>query len=468
MLLPEKREREYRFKLALRMVFPIFSFLFLFLFLTSTLIDANESLQTTFYFISILLFAFSIYFILFLIYKGFDERITEPVSRTFTREYLYKLLKTKTKSDYTLVLISIDNLYYINTRYGIKNGDIVLYKTIQYISKYLYNKNITNFPIGHIKGGDFIIGLEGKKEDYNTALELLSLKSSELKINDIEVNLSSAITDTSFSNNLEYMIENLFEMQEENKYRKKLRVSKNIDPNTLESYIIEAIKKESVDIMTQDVYENDIPVIQEYFIRLVDPQGKVLHPKSYMKIITKLGLTVEYDYLILQKSIATFLNKENMLFCISIHPTSLRNSTFLQKVKDIMENNPLVKDKIVFLLSESHYYSHIDRYNYTLQVLRKIGVKIAIDKLGSLHTSFLYLRDLDVDLVRFDSLYSKDVINSDYKSIVSGFNSMAQDKNIKTWLKMVQTEEVDSFAKTIGVNYRQGNILSELKKQESK
>jgi len=466
MLLPEKREREYRFKLALRMVLPIFSFLFLFF--TSTLIDANESLQTTFYFISILLFAFSIYFILFLIYKGFDERITEPVSKTFTREYLYKLLKIRIKSDYTLVLVSIDNLYYINTRYGIKNGDIVLYETVQYISEYLKNKNITSFPMGHIKGGDFIIGLEGKKEDYNTVLELLSLKSSELKLKDIEVNLSSAITDTSFSNNLEYMIENLFEIQEENKHKKNLRVSKNIDPNTLESYIIEAIKKESVDIMTQNIYENDIRVMQEYFIRLVDPQGKVLHPKSYMKIITKLGLMVEYDYLVLQKSITTFLNKENVLFCVSIHPTSLRNSVFLQKVKDILDNNPLVKGKIVFIISESHYYSHIDRYNYTLQVLRKIGVKIAIDKLGALHTSFLYLRDLDVDMVRFDSLYSKDVINSNYKSIVSGFNSMAQDKNIKTWLKMVQTEEIDSFAKMIGINYRQGNILSELKKQESR
>jgi len=463
MLLPEKREREYRFKLALRMVLPIFSFLFLFL--SSTLIDANEPLQTTFYFISILLFAFSIYFILFLIYKGFDERITEPVSKTFTREYLYKLLKTKTKNDYTLMLLSIDNLYYINTQYGIKNGDTVLYETVQYISKYLNNKKITNFPVGHIKGGDFIIGLEGKKEDYNTTLELLSLKSSELKINDIEVNLSSAITDTSFSNNLEYMIENLFEIQEENKHKKNLVISKNIDPNTLESYIINAIKKETVDIMTQNVYENNIPVMKEYFTRLIDPQGKTLHPKSYMKIITKLGLMVEYDYLILKQSIQSFMNKEeNILFCISIHPTSLRNSIFLQKVKDILNDNPSVKDKIVFMISESHYYSHIDRYNYTIQVLRKAGIKIAIDKLGSLHTSFLYLRDLDVDMVRFDGLYGKELLHDNYESIVSGFNSMAQSKGVKTWLKMLQTEEVNSFAKKIDVNYRQGNILSELKR----
>ena len=41
---------------------------------------------------------------------------------------------------------------------------------------------------------------------------------------------------------------------------------------------------------------------------------------------------------------------------------------------------------------------------------------------------------------------------------------MAQSKGVKTWLKMLQTEEVNSFAKKIDVNYRQGNILSELKR----
>ena len=462
MLLPEKKERESRFRLALRMGLPIFALVLALV--SSSLITNHEPLPSTFYFISILLLVFSIYFIFFLIYKGFDERITERVSKTFTREYLYTLLRKRIKKEYTLLLLSINNLHNINTEYGIKNGDKVLYEFVRYLGEYLKDKNITNFPIGHIKGGDFIIGLEGKKEEYTTMLELLYLKSSELKINEIEVNISGAITDTSFSNNLEYLIENLFEIQEESKNKKVLKTEITIDPNELELQVINAIKKELLVITTQNVYENNKLVMKECFTKLIDPNGKVLHPKSYIKLVNKLGLITQYDSLVLRKSIEQYKNTQEELFCITVHPTSLRNRYFLEKIKNSLEDNPELKGKIVLMMSETQYYSHIDRYNYTLGSLRKQGVKIALDKLGVLHTSYQYLRDLDIDIVRFDTLFTKSVNKKSYRSALEGFNTMAQKMGVKTWIKMLENEDTKAFAQEIGINYIQGNILSEVDK----
>jgi GGDEF domain-containing protein len=74
----------------------------------------------------------SIYFIFYLIYRGFNVKITDDVSKTFTREYLFGYLKKelKTNKEYTLILVSIDNLNDINSLYSIKNGDKVLLKWI--------------------------------------------------------------------------------------------------------------------------------------------------------------------------------------------------------------------------------------------------------------------------------------------------------------------------------------------------
>ena len=444
---------------------PIFALILAFI--SSTLITTYQSLQPSFYFISILLLAFSIYFIFFLIYRGFDVRITENISKAFTREYLYKYLikEIKKNKEYTLILLSVDNLNDINTRYGIKNGDKVLYGIVRYISEYFKDKKISNYPMGHIKGGDFVIGLKGKKEDYNSILELLCLKSSEFKIDEIEVNISGAITDTLFSNNLEYMIEKLFELQEANRTKKILKNRIEISPNELESYVINAINEKALEIMFQDVYENDKPVMQECFARLKSFDGKKLHPKSYMKVVNKLGLSAEYDFLILEKSILARTNNDTLL-CIKLDPTSLRNSNFLTKAKELMRDNLQIKNKLVFLLSETEYYSHVDRYNSTLQSLRKEGVKIAIDRLGSLHTSFLYLRDLEIDIVRFDKFYTKDSENKKYKSILDGFNTMAQKKGVKTWLKMLESRKVIEFAYSIGIDYTQGKELAQLKISE--
>jgi len=220
-MLPQIKEREYRFKLALRMGLPIFALILALIF--HTLITNYTTLQTSFYIEAVLLLVVSVYFIFFLIHKGFDVKITDNVTKTFTREYLYQYLQKeiKNKKEYTLILISIDNLNDINNLYGIKNGDKVLKFVAEWITQYLKKEGIENYPIGHIKGGDFVIGLEGLKNKYNTILELLCLKSNELKIDDIEVNISGAITDTSYSKDLNYLIENLFEFQ--NKIKIKIK-----------------------------------------------------------------------------------------------------------------------------------------------------------------------------------------------------------------------------------------------------
>ena len=56
MLLPQTKEREYRFKLALRMGLPIFALVFALI--SHTFITSKESLTTPFYIESILILFF--------------------------------------------------------------------------------------------------------------------------------------------------------------------------------------------------------------------------------------------------------------------------------------------------------------------------------------------------------------------------------------------------------------------------
>lgn len=165
--------------------------------LIHTFLENSQTLQASFYVESLILFVFSIYFILYLVYNGFNVKITDDVSKTFTREYLFSYIKEKLKKekDYTLILISVDNLDDINSLYGIKNGDRVLKEVAIWIAEYLIAKKIE----------DFIIGFEGLRNEYATILELMCLKSNEFKVDDIEVKLSGAISDTNHSHELDYL-----------------------------------------------------------------------------------------------------------------------------------------------------------------------------------------------------------------------------------------------------------------------
>jgi len=458
MLLPKIKEREYRFKLALRMVVPIF-FLIL-LFISQKLISDYEKIDTTFYVEIIVLLLFSIYFIFYIIYKSFDIRITESVSKTFTREYIFKYLQKDiyTYKHYTLILISIDNLGNINNRYSIKNGDKVIKEVVSWIEKYLKSKNITNFPMGHIKDGDFVIGLRGSKEDFISLFNMLFLKSNEFIVDEIEVKLSGAITDTNFSNEVEYLIENLFQTQEINK-QNIFKNKQNINSHIEESFVQNAVKNKLFEIRYQDVYEKQKLTLKECFVKLKTPDGKNIHQKAYMKILDKLGLRLEFDLKVLEEIILRCSENKEDIYAINISPTSIRNHDFIFQAKIFLNK----KYNIVFILNELDYYSQIDKYNKTLQLLRNMGIMIAIDRLGAIHTSFLYLRDLNIDIVRYDSFYTKD---RQYIDIIKGFNLMAHEKGIKTWIKMIESNETLQEFKKLDIDYLQGNYISEIKNKE--
>ena len=463
MLLPHIKEREYRFKLALRMGLPIFALVLTLI--SHTFVSTFENLDTIFFIELILVLVFSIYFILYLIYNGFEVKITEAVTKIFTREYLYKYLKKEiSKKDYTLILISVDNIDDINSRYGIKNGDKIRYEVVKYITDFLQSKGISKFPIGHINTSNFLIGLRGSKNEYKTFLEMFCIKSDGFKVDDIEVKISSAINDTGFSKEIDHLIENLFELKLENINLKQTTKTDEMNPSLLEALVISAIKEKRFILMTQDVYEEDKSTIKECFVKLKTADNKTIYPKSYMKVINRIGLTFEYDLMIIKKvmELCNEINKE--IFAISISPTSLRNPLFILKIKELLKNNPNSVNKTMFILSESEYFSQIDRYNSILSLLKSHGVLIAIDRLGAIHTSFLYLRELDIDVVRFDSLYSKDFQNQKYKSIINGFNVIAHNNKIKTWMKLIEEIQTKELAKELDVDYLQGKYLSDLKK----
>ena len=434
--------------------------------ISHTLISSYENINFTFYVESGLLLLFSIYFLFFLIYKGSNEKITDPISKTFSREYLYKYLtkEIKKEQDYTLILVSIDNLSDINERYGIKNGDKVIYETASWVADFFISKKIMNFPIGHMRSANFIIGLPRKKIEYKPILELLCIKASELKLNDIEIKISTSIVDTNFSQELDYLIEKLFELQNIKRSTKNNFIEdNNLNPSELEFLVKKAVEDKNLLFMHQDIFENDKEVAKECFIKLKTDTDKIIHQKDYIKILNKLGLSLHFDLMILDKITSDCIKENNTIYAINISPTSIRNKRFFYELRDILEKKQYVQNKIIFILSESEYYSHIDKYRDTLNAIRKMGIYIAIDRVGSLHTSYLYMRDLDIDYVRFDSFYTKEIKKKKFQTTIEGFNLIMHNNGIKSWIKMIEDQESLNLVKEIGIDYVQGKYLSSLK-----
>jgi len=462
MLLPQAREREQRFKLALRIGLPIF-ILFLIVSISFFSMEA-EQIPNHFIITTIAVFGAMIYYIFYLIYQGEQEQITDGVTHTFTREYLINYFRKRIlKDEYTIFLVSVQNLTDINTHYSVQQGDKVLYEVGQWIGDYLHEKGVEKFPIGHYKGSDFLIGLEGAKEQYQNILDLMCLKFENRTVDEIEVSFASAIVDNNYSQDLDQLITHLFDrVNEKNAFKQRLDEDE-IDPTKLEASVINAIQTQHFSVMYQMVQEKGSDALLEASIKLLDEENKLIHQNKFIPIVKRLGLSRKYDEMILE-SITKQMQKipYHLMVAIPLSPVTVRNNAFYEKADTLIRHNEHVSGRIIFILNEEEHYHQPRRYNDLLQAYRRMGIYIAMDNLGSYKSAMITLKELEVDIIRFDTLYGKNIQEQSIQNILMGLNVIVHNFKMRSWIRMVEDEIGMQFVNKIGIDFSQGKYLGKI------
>ncbi len=459
MLYSEEKERENRFKLALRMGLPVFALAVITT--TSLLLKYFTHIPYAFIIVAFALLGIMVYYLFYLIYQGFNERITDPITHTFTREYfMSQMQKDLEKKPYTFILMSVVNIGEVNKQYGFANGDRILYDVAMKIVGFLEDRKLMKVPIAHFKGGDFIVAIEGTREANQSLMDVMCIKFRQYSIDDIEINIIGSMTDSTRLQSLEKIVEWLYELQNEN-LKMQNESEDGISLDTIEALVVEAIQRRSFSYGYQAVYEGDDIGLYEQVVKLVSKDGKLVHQKRFMPVVSRLGLLRQFDEIQTEAALAKIGSvEEPRKIAIAVAASSLRNPLFFEHIMMLVSNDAQMKDRIVFIISEHSYYHQIQQFNARLQAFRRAGILIALDRLGGMQTTMRYLHDLDVDIVRFENHLSKAVEDTKTQALIKGLQQTVTALGYRSWIGMVEDEAQHETVKTLHIDYMQGNYLS--------
>lgn len=463
MLYPHKKEREHRFLLALRTGLPLFLLAVILMFFRFS--DYYESVHVSFYIASIFILAISIYFIFYMIYRGFDEQITDPITHTFTRQKVISILKKEISKDkhYSIILISIENLSDINSRYGTTFGDKVLKEVAAEVGKFFSEKGFDKFPIGHFQGGNFLIGLSGNYNSIRPFLEMMYIKFDDFIMDDIEIKIRGAIVDKSLSSDVLALIERLFELKDreiEDGEHIKSPTEDDLSLLELEENIRYAISNRNFSLMFQPLQADE--KIAQVSIKLQGKNDKIIHQKTFMPVIKRLGFEREFDEILLERVLYICKKTDHVSFAFNISPAVLRNKRFEQRFKYIIKKEKVDPSRLIVLLSEKQVYANMQRYNNLLQEYRSLGVRFCLDNVGSINASIEYLKRLEIDIIRFDKSFSKHMDTPAYISFLRAYVGVSKEMKMKSWIKMVDSEALKERLEEMEMDYIQGNVISKI------
>lgn len=101
-------------------------------------------------------------------------------------------------------------------------------------------------------------------------------------------------------------------------------------------------------------------------------------------------------------TIAALCDERNRNFIVTVSSVTLRNPHFFEHAMTLFERYPMSQNKITLMFEEKEYCHQLERFVHQIAQYRKAGYKIALDRLGGYHTTLLYLKEMEVDMVRFD------------------------------------------------------------------
>ena len=141
---------------------------------------------------------------------------------------------------------------------------------------------------------------------------------------------------------------------------------------------------------------------------------------------------------------------------MNVSGQSLGEEDFLNFVIAAIDNSGVPPGQVCFEITETATIANFQRAIRFISILRDMGCVFALDDFGSGLSSFNYLKNLQVDYLKRDGNFVKEMLNNPIDhALVEATNQIGHAMGIKTIAEFVENQDILEALRRIGVDYAQ-------------
>ena len=203
--------------------------------------------------------------------------------------------------------------------------------------------------------------------------------------------------------------------------------------------------------------------LYEVLLRLKNSNGELISPNAFLPTAERFNLMPRIDAWVVKHSLEVLnrLNNHQIQFSINLSGQSLHAENLVNLLRDSIEQSQLETQQILLEITEScAIYDNKSARSFIRDIMQ-LGCSFALDDFGSGYSSFSYLKNLPVDVIKIDGAFVRDMLNDPMDmAIVTSINNIAHSLGKKTVAEFVENLEILKQLKAIGVDYVQGYYIS--------
>jgi len=200
----------------------------------------------------------------------------------------------------------------------------------------------------------------------------------------------------------------------------------------------------------------------EFLLRLADKDGTEITPWQFIQAAERYDLMREIDRWVIGNALECMARYStgvagNCSFSINLSGQSAADPTMKSFIKDQLAQHEVDPTRVWFELTETAAISHFSVAIDLIKSIQSNGAKVALDDFGSGLSSFGYLKNLPIDILKIDGQFVKEIAKNPIdREMVAAIHRVGESMNIKTVAEFVEDQAIVDELVRIGVHYAQG------------
>lgn len=418
-------------------------------------------------------------------YLATTDSLTNLLNRHRFMEELERSvnLSKRHKTLGALAIIDLDRFKEINDTHGHDAGDAILREVGNILRKSVRNTDI----VARMGGDEFAIimhniTLERAREKALRIVEELANLRTEYKGFRLQTTMSMGmVMYPQEDKNPEelYMGADLAMYRAKDMGRNRLYVDDAGDGEQTRDSVREqlrwvgilrkALAEDNFELFYQPIIpaKKHVRPLVECLLRIRDEDGNIGSPAIYIDAAEHFGLIQQLDISVLNRAIKTQveLAKRNVHvdMTVNLSSHSIGDKEVIKELHDVVKRYDFEPGRIVLEVTETaalhnpSAYRDLSEIRHFIAELRRLGFRFAIDDFGSGFSSFSYLRALDLDIIKIDGSFIKDLDKSKTDQLfVQSIADLAHGLGIQVVAEFIENDKITQKVLDFGIEYGQG------------